>query len=122
LFGRSTFEAGPVCRTCGVALFRDLTDEVLCSAGAALGFFGFVIYGWAFALIRSLGNANYLSRVHALGTPVRDPLVATRRSIPMDPGPTLWQRRGMARVRACVIVLALVAVAVAALALTGRLG
>jgi len=122
LFGRSAFEAGPVCRTCGVALFRDLTDEVLCTAGAALGFVGFVLYGWVFALVRSLGNANNLSRVRSLGAPMRDPLVATRRSIPMDPGPTLWRRRGMARVRAFVVVLVLVALAVVALVLTGRLG
>ncbi len=121
LLGRSTVEAGPVCRPCGVALFRDLTDEVLCTSGAALGFVGFVLYGWPFALIRSLGNASHMTRVHALSTPMRDPLVATRLSIPMDPGQTLWRRRGMARVRAFVVVLVLVALAVGALVLTGRL-
>lgn len=108
LFGRSKVEAGPVCRPCGTARFRHLTDEALCSAGAALGFFGFVLYGWLFAMIRVLGNARFLSRINELGPPVRDPLVATYRTVPLDAGPTLWHRPGMARVRAFLVLVALV--------------
>jgi hypothetical protein len=114
LLGRSRTESGPLCRSCGTALFRHFTDEVFLTAGNALGLVGLVVYGWLLAVVRAGGNVRFWFRIHTLSTPRPLALEVPHPGTPFDPGPSLWRRRGparMARLLAAAVVIACLAIA-----------
>jgi hypothetical protein len=116
LFGRTRVEEGPLCGACGLSRFRSLSDEVLMTAGSSIGILGFLLYGWFFAAMRTLGNSRSWMRVRDLPAPVRDSSVNTPFVVPLDPGPSLWRRPGMGRLMLTICAVAAIVVLVAAVA------
>ena len=113
-------EHGPLCRSCGLAVLRELTDVALCG-GRPSGGYGtrashrslaadVLAFGWLLNLLTVLGNLSFWIRLWRLAPPRRDPAVRTPLAAPLDPGPPLRARRGAAVVMAVAgIVLAVVA-------------
>ena len=83
--GEADVETGPVCRGCGLARFRRLSDDELRTAGAGGGFVGFLVYGWAAALVRLLGSSLFLPRIRRLAEPGPVAAVGPTGARPMDP-------------------------------------
>lgn len=123
--GGTPAERGPLCRSCGMAVLRELTDVALCG-GTQTGRFGdrptrrtlvadVLMLGWLFNLLTVIGNLSFWFRLHRLAPPSRDPEVRSPLTAPLDPEPPLRARRGgavLAAVLAVVLttVLALVVV------------
>ncbi len=113
-------ERGPLCRSCGIAVMRDLTDVALCG-GRPSGGYGIrtprrslvsdiLAFGWLLNLLTVAGNLSFWFRLWRLAPPQRDPAVRAPLLAPLDPGLPLRARRGVAVVMAVVgIVLAVVA-------------
>lgn len=125
LTGGIPAERGPLCRDCGMAVLRDLTDVALCG-GRPTGRFGtrpsrrslladVLTFGWLLNLLTVVGNLSFWFRLHRLDAPRRDPDVRSPLSTPLDPGPPLRARRGGA-VASVVVAALLLVVAVLAVA------
>lgn len=119
--GGTPSERGPLCRSCGLAVLRDLTDVALCG-GRPTGHFGtrpsrrplladVLACGWLFNVATVVGNLSFWFRLRRLAPPARDPDVRSPLEAPLDPGPPLRARRGAAVV-GVVVSIALVVVAV----------
>jgi hypothetical protein len=122
LIGGPPVERGPLCRACGLAVLRDLTDVALCggTAGGRVGsapsrrpfLSDLVRLGWLVNLLTVVGNLSFWWRLRRLAAPCRDPEVDAPLDAPLDPGPALWRRRGAAvlAVAAVAVTLAVIAV------------
>jgi len=130
--GGATVERGPLCRSCGLAVLRELTDVALCG-GIRSGRFGdgrahrsllrdVLSFGWLLNLLTVIGNLSFWFRIWRMQPPQRDPAVRAPLRGPLDPGLPLRERRGMAVLTAVAgVALAVVAgVLVAALLIHGR--
>lgn len=118
--GGATVERGPLCRQCGLAVLRELTDVALCG-GIRSGRFAdgrsqrslvgdVLAFGWLFNLLTVMGNLSFWFRLWRLPEPTRASGVRVPLAAPLDPGVPLRERRGMAVVTAAVaIFLAVVA-------------
>lgn len=118
--GGGPVERGPLCRSCGLAVLRDLTDVALCG-GQPTGTFGsrsnrrtlagdLLALGWLRNLFTVLGNLSFWLPLRRLRPPVRDPQVRAPLEHPLDPGRTLWSRRGGQVASAVLVAAATVAV------------
>jgi hypothetical protein len=80
--------SGPMCRPCGLALFRRMTDKTLFSGWwgvpAVLVIFGVLV-----------GNLSARRSMTALGQPVRRADAHAPRERPLQPGPPLLARPGI---------------------------
>lgn len=112
-------ERGPLCRSCGLAVLRQLTDSAL-GGGSSTGrigeapaprglLAGVASLGWLVNVVTVLGNLSFWLRLWRLPEPVRDPAVAAPLSRPLDPGRSLWRRPGG---RVAVVAAVLVTAAV----------
>lgn len=118
--GGATVERGPLCRQCGLAVLRELTDVALCG-GIRSGRFadgrsqrslaGDVLsFGWLVNLLTVIGNLSFWFRLWRLPAPRRSADVRAPLAEPLDPGLPLRERRGMAVLTAVVaVILAVVA-------------
>lgn len=104
LVGGVSAERGPLCRSCGLAVLRQLTDAALCG-GQATGRYGdatgrrsvlsaVLSLAWLWNLLTVVGNLSFWLRLRRLAVPVRDPWVRSPLGRPLDPGPPLWRRPG----------------------------
>lgn len=122
--GGTPSERGPLCRSCGLAVLRDLTDVALCG-GRPTGRFGtrpsrrhllidVLALGWLLNFMTVVGNLSFWFRLHRLAPPTRDPEVRSPLTAPLDPGDPLRSRRGGAVVMvvtgAVLVVVAVVGV------------
>jgi hypothetical protein len=105
LFTGGNGERGPLCRDCGLATFRDMTDTVLTGGidpsvgngygvGDVLALLWLFIIGWLINGVTALGNLWAWHAVHSLAAPTRDPDVKSTLKAPMDPGRSLLRRSG----------------------------
>ena len=87
LMRRRRWVAGPFCRSCGIAIFRELTNRTLVT-----GWWG--VLSFFTNLLTLVGNLNARRRFGRLSAPQPNPAVAGWLSAPMPEGRSVFQRPG----------------------------
>jgi hypothetical protein len=109
---RSRSATGPMCRQCGLALFRRMTDKTL-----AFGWWGLPAFFSNFGVV--VGNLSARRQLATLPLPVRPSHASAPRERPLQPGPTLFARPGL---WLAMFLLAMAGVVVSGLAGAGGTG
>lgn len=98
---------GPVCRSCGLAVFRDLTDFALVGGGGGPGYLGAaLLLSW----LTAVGNLAFWPRIRLLRAPQREDGVRAPLPGSLEPGASVLRRHGMRLVYVVVLAVALLVV------------